>query len=112
MPDYSTLILFASAALILATTPGPDMLLIASRSASQSRTAGLLTYFGIATGTYGHAMFAAPWPRAALACSLMSASVGHKEFYCVICRRYSCTKLSQGDAGMSSSHRMSVRFAH
>ncbi|WP_085028634.1 LysE family translocator [Ensifer aridi] len=59
MPDSSTLILFASAALILTSTPGPDMLLIASRSVSQSRTAGLLTYFGIATGTYCHAIAAA-----------------------------------------------------
>lgn len=59
MPDYSTLILFASAALVLTATPGPDMLLIASRSASQGRAAGLLTYFGIAAGTYCHAVFAA-----------------------------------------------------
>ncbi|MBB4277608.1 LysE family translocator [Rhizobium mongolense] len=59
MPDSSTLILFASAALVLTATPGPDMLLIASRSVSQGRTAGLLTYFGIACGTYCHAIAAA-----------------------------------------------------
>jgi threonine/homoserine/homoserine lactone efflux protein len=35
------------------------MLLIASRSVSQSRTAGLLTYIGIACGTYCHSLAAA-----------------------------------------------------
>lgn len=59
MPDSSILILFASAALVLTATPGPDMLLIASRSVSQSRMAGLLTYLGIAFGTYCHAIAAA-----------------------------------------------------
>lgn len=59
MPDASTLLLFASSAFVLTATPGPDMLLIASRSASQSRTAGLLTFFGIAAGTYAHATLAA-----------------------------------------------------
>ena len=59
MPDSSTLILFTSAAFVLTATPGPDMLLIASRSVSQGRVAGLLTYFGIATSTYCHAAAAA-----------------------------------------------------
>ena len=71
MPDSSTIILFASVALVLTASPGPDMLLIASRSVSQSRMAGLLTYFGIACGTYCHAIAAAlglaqflrPFPR-------------------------------------------------
>ena len=59
MPDFTTLILFAAAALVLTATPGPDMLLIASRSISQGRTAGFLTYAGIALGTYCHALAAA-----------------------------------------------------
>ena len=59
MPDFSTLILFAAAALVLTATPGPDMLLIASRSVSQGRAAGFLTYAGIALGTYCHALAAA-----------------------------------------------------
>lgn len=59
MPDFSTLVLFAAAALVLTATPGPDMLLIASRSVSQGRSAGFLTYAGIALGTYCHAMAAA-----------------------------------------------------
>jgi threonine/homoserine/homoserine lactone efflux protein len=52
MQDISTLILFVGATAVLTATPGPDMLLIASRSLSQGRAAGLLTYAGIATGSY------------------------------------------------------------
>jgi threonine/homoserine/homoserine lactone efflux protein len=59
MPDFSTIILFAAAALVLTATPGPDMLLIASRSISQGRAAGFMTYAGIALGTYCHALAAA-----------------------------------------------------
>lgn len=59
MPDFSTLMLFAAASLVLTATPGPDMLLIASRSISQGRSAGFLTYLGIALGTYCHALAAA-----------------------------------------------------
>jgi threonine/homoserine/homoserine lactone efflux protein len=59
MPDLSTIMLFAAASVVLTATPGPDMLLIASRSVSQGRTAGFLTYAGIALGTYCHALAAA-----------------------------------------------------
>lgn len=59
MPDFPTLMLFAAAALVLTATPGPDMLLIASRSISQGRAAGFFTYGGIALGTYCHALVAA-----------------------------------------------------
>src|SRR5512138_2602985 len=59
MPDISTLALFAVACLALTATPGPDMLLIASRSASQGRAAGFATLAGIQAGTYCHALAAA-----------------------------------------------------
>jgi threonine/homoserine/homoserine lactone efflux protein len=59
MPDITTISLFAAASLVLTATPGPDMLLIASRSVSQGRSAGFLTYAGIALGTYCHALAAA-----------------------------------------------------
>jgi threonine/homoserine/homoserine lactone efflux protein len=59
MPEISTLLLFAGAALVLTATPGPDMLLIASRSVSQGRSSGFLTYAGIALCTYCHASAAA-----------------------------------------------------
>lgn len=57
--DHSTLILFAFAALAMTASPGPDMLLIASRSVAQGRLAGLATWAGIAAGTYCHALAAA-----------------------------------------------------
>lgn len=59
MPDFSTLVLFAAACVALTTTPGPDMLLIASRSVSQGRRSGFVTLAGIQAGTYIHAAAAA-----------------------------------------------------
>ncbi|TPW27227.1 LysE family translocator [Martelella alba] len=58
MLESSSLLIFPLAALALTATPGPDMLLIASRSVSQGRVAGLLTFFGIAAGTYCHSLAA------------------------------------------------------
>lgn len=59
MPDLSTLILFAAACVALTMTPGPDMLLIASRSVTQGRQSGFVTLAGIQAGTYVHAAAAA-----------------------------------------------------
>ena len=59
MLDLSTLALFAAACLALTATPGPDMLLIASRSASQGKASGFATLAGIQVGTYCHALAAA-----------------------------------------------------
>jgi threonine/homoserine/homoserine lactone efflux protein len=59
MPDLATLALFAVAALALCATPGPDMLLIASRSVSQGKASGFATLAGIQVGTYCHALAAA-----------------------------------------------------
>ena len=59
MPDPGTLALFALAALALCATPGPDMLLIASRSVSQGKASGFATLAGIQVGTYCHAFAAA-----------------------------------------------------
>lgn len=59
MLDLPTLALFAMACLVLTATPGPDMLLIASRSMSQGRASGFATLAGIQAGTYCHALAAA-----------------------------------------------------
>lgn len=53
------MLLFAGACLALALTPGPDMLLIASRSMSQGRASGFVSLAGIQLGTYCHALAAA-----------------------------------------------------
>ncbi len=59
MLSLTTLAIFAGACLALTATPGPDMLLIASRSVSQGRSAGFATLAGILVGTYCHALAAA-----------------------------------------------------
>ena len=59
MPDLQTLVLFSMAALVLTMSPGPDMLLIASRTVAQGRAAGFATWAGIAAGTYCHGIAAA-----------------------------------------------------
>jgi threonine/homoserine/homoserine lactone efflux protein len=46
MIDASTILLFSGACLALTVTPGPDMLLIASRSVSQGRRAGFASLAG------------------------------------------------------------------
>ena len=55
MPDFDTLVLFTMAAVALVVVPGPNMLLIATRSATHGAFAGLATFAGIATGSYLHA---------------------------------------------------------
>jgi threonine/homoserine/homoserine lactone efflux protein len=59
MLSSTTLALFSGACLALTATPGPDMLLIASRSVSQGRAAGFASLAGIQLGTYCHALAAA-----------------------------------------------------
>ncbi|HKT91668.1 MAG TPA: LysE family translocator [Paraburkholderia sp.] len=59
MPGLATLGLFSGACLALTMTPGPDMLLIASRSVTQGRSAGFASLAGILAGTYCHALLAA-----------------------------------------------------
>lgn len=56
LPNLSALALFAVACLALASFPGPDMLLIASRSATQGRMAGFASLAGIQVGTYCHTL--------------------------------------------------------
>lgn len=59
MIDFQTLILFSAASLALAVTPGPDMILVAARSAAQGRMAGLVTQFGVSAGSTFHAIILA-----------------------------------------------------
>ncbi|MDB4907859.1 MAG: Lysine exporter protein [Gemmatimonadetes bacterium] len=54
LPDIRTLLLFLSAGLALNLAPGPDMLYVATRSASEGRKAGLVSALGIGTGCLVH----------------------------------------------------------
>lgn len=54
MPDLATALLFSGAALALLLVPGPAVLYIVARSASQGPRAGLVSVAGIHTGTLVH----------------------------------------------------------
>jgi threonine/homoserine/homoserine lactone efflux protein len=54
----ATLVAFAGACFALAITPGPDMMLCASRAATQGRAVALLTLCGICVGLMIHATLA------------------------------------------------------
>ncbi|MEP4198912.1 MAG: LysE family translocator [Aliishimia sp.] len=59
MVDIQTILLFSAASFALSVTPGPDMILVAARSAAQGRTAGLVTQVGISAGSAFHAIILA-----------------------------------------------------
>lgn len=54
MPDLNSLLLFLAAGLALNFTPGPDMLYVAARGASEGRAAGIVSALGIGAGTLVH----------------------------------------------------------
>ena len=59
MQSIETLLIFSTACIALTATPGPDMLLIVSRTVAQGRSAGFLTLAGAQVGTVVHALAAA-----------------------------------------------------
>ena len=54
MPELHSLLLFLAAGLALNFTPGPDMLYVAARGASEGRAAGIVSALGIGAGTLVH----------------------------------------------------------
>lgn len=72
MPTWSTLGLFAVAALALLVIPGPSVLYVVTRSVEQGRRAGLVSVLGLHTGTLVHIAAAATGLSALL---LASATV-------------------------------------
>ena len=59
MPDPSTLLLFAAAALALIVVPGPAVLYIVAQSIDRGRAAGLVSALGVAAGGLVHVTAAA-----------------------------------------------------
>jgi threonine/homoserine/homoserine lactone efflux protein len=59
IPNYSSLLLFVSAALVLLAIPGPAVLYVTSRSIGQGRAAGFVSALGIGVGTLVHVAAAA-----------------------------------------------------
>lgn len=54
MFDLHTLVAFVVAGLLLALTPGPDVLYIVARSTSQGRAAGVMSALGVGAGLLVH----------------------------------------------------------
>jgi threonine/homoserine/homoserine lactone efflux protein len=69
MPNASVLLLFAGATLALLLMPGPAVLYIVARAASQGRRAGLVSVAGIHVGTLVHVAAAVVGLSAALVAS-------------------------------------------
>ena len=75
MPNWSTLSLFITAALILVFTPGPNTLYIIARSVQQGRMAGIVSSLGVQVGGLFHTAAAALGVSALLLSSAMAFSV-------------------------------------
>ena len=69
MPSPTTLALFAGTALVLLVIPGPAVLYIVARSASQGARAGLVSVLGVHTGTVVHVLCAVAGLSAVLVAS-------------------------------------------
>ncbi len=69
IPDWSRLLPFLVAGLSLNLTPGADMTYVLARSAGQGRGAGVVSAFGISTGSLVHSLLAAVGVSALLASS-------------------------------------------
>ncbi|MGL4611318.1 MAG: LysE family translocator [Trueperaceae bacterium] len=75
MPDLTTLLFFSGASLLLAITPGPDLLYIATRSLTQGRSAGVVSAMGVHTGILVHTLAAALGLSALVATSAVAFSI-------------------------------------
>jgi threonine/homoserine/homoserine lactone efflux protein len=67
LPTLHSLALFVAAGLALNLTPGPDMLYVAARGASEGRPAGVASALGIGAGTLVHIALVAAGLAALLA---------------------------------------------
>lgn len=74
MPDPSTFLLFAAAAIVLLVIPGPAVIFIVTRSVAQGRRAGLVSVLGVHTGSIVHVAAAAVGLSALLAASATAFS--------------------------------------
>src|SRR5215510_3063949 len=75
MPEWSTLSLFITAALVLVFVPGPNTLYIIARSVQQGRLAGFVSSLGIQVGSLFHIAAAALGVSALLLSSALAFSV-------------------------------------
>ena len=59
MISNSSFLIFIGAALLMALTPGPNMVYLISRSLCQGRAAGVMSWFGVVLGFTVHMLCAA-----------------------------------------------------
>lgn len=75
MPTFETLALFSVAVLALLAIPGPNHIYIATRSATQGRSAGIASALGVETGTLVHLTAATVGLSALIASSAVAFEV-------------------------------------
>lgn len=75
MLTLTTIGLFSFASIVLALTPGPDMLYIATRAVAQGRGAGIVSALGVHTGVLVHTLAAAVGLSALIATSAAAFSL-------------------------------------
>ena len=75
MPDGSTLLLFVGASLALLAIPGPAVIYVVTRSIEHGRTAGMVSMFGVETGTFAYALAAAAGLSGLIAASVTAFTV-------------------------------------
>ena len=75
MISLATLGVFSLGSLVLALTPGSDMLYIATRSVAQGRSAGIVSALGIHAGVLVHILAAALGISALIAASVLAFSL-------------------------------------
>jgi threonine/homoserine/homoserine lactone efflux protein len=72
MPDASQLAAFIVVSVILGATPGPDIIYVITRGASQGARAGVAAAAGLATGVIGHTVLCVVGLSAVLAASAIA----------------------------------------
>jgi threonine/homoserine/homoserine lactone efflux protein len=75
MLTLTTIGVFCLASIVLALTPGPDMLYIATRAVAQGRGAGMVSALGVHTGVLVHTLAAAVGLSALIATSAAAFSL-------------------------------------
>ena len=75
MPETTTLLLFATAALALIVIPGPNLIYITARTLAEGRRAGIASALGVEAGTLVHVIAAAFGVSALIASSATAFSI-------------------------------------
>jgi threonine/homoserine/homoserine lactone efflux protein len=75
MPEPTTILLFAGAALALLVVPGPSVIYIVTRGIHQGRAAAIVSVVGVTTATLVHTVLAAAGLSAILASSAVAFAI-------------------------------------